>query len=73
MDLKYILTPGALTFELFAVYVLLVNVGVWQDLVSHDSRVRRWLFEPKGEYTYFLAFGLLWIGFTMQIAAAFLD
>jgi hypothetical protein len=69
MSMENLLTASALLLFTVAIYVLLINAGIAQDLVKYDSRVRRWLFELKGEYAYFLALGLLWIGPGMQIAA----
>lgn len=73
MDLTSLLTAAALGFNTFGVYVLLLNAGVWQDLAKYNSRVRRLLFKPKGEYSYLLAFGLIVAGGGLQTAAFLLN
>jgi len=67
MDLTNLLSAAALSLDTIGVYVLLLNAGVWQDLVH------RWLFKLRGEYSYLFALSLIVAGTGMQTAAFLLD
>ena len=73
MDLTNLLTAAALSFNTIGVYVLLLNAGVWQGPEKYNSRVRRWLFKLKGEYSDLLPFGLIVAGGGLQTAAFLLN
>jgi len=73
MDLTNLLSAAALSLDTIGVYVLLLNAGVWQDLVKYNSRVHRWLFKLRGEYSYLFALSLIVAGTGMQTAAFLLD
>jgi hypothetical protein len=69
MDLTTLLSAAALSLDTIGVYVLLLNAGVWQDLVNYNTRVRHWLFKPRGEYSSLVALGLIVAGAGMQTVA----
>jgi hypothetical protein len=73
MDLTTLLSAAALSLDTIGVYVLLLNAGVWQDLVNYNTRVRRWLFKPRSEYSSLFALGLIVAGAGMQTVAFLID
>lgn len=61
-----------LLLDAIGVYMLLVYVGVWKQLVKSDSFIFRWLFDPNSVHLAIIALAFLWFGFVFQILAAFL-
>jgi hypothetical protein len=73
------MTWGTLTIavgliaQIYAVYALMVNAGLWQDLVEHESRAARWLFEPSRAFSSPIGLTCLLLGAVMQVTGVFLD
>ena len=68
-----LIIAGGLIAEIYAVYALMINAGMWQDLVEYESRTVRWLFQPNRALSSPIGLTCLLLGAIMQITGVFLD